>query len=185
MEDNKIIDLFFKRSEQAISELSAKYGRLCEKIARNILNNASDAEECVNDTYLGVWNSIPPNHPDSLSAYVCRIARNLSLKRYQYNTASKRNSIYDTALEELEECIASAKDMEGEVESAELTKTIEQFLDTLSESDRVIFMRRYYFSDSYADIALQTSLTEKNVSVRLTRLRSKLRNYLKERDYII
>ena len=185
MEDNKIIDLFFQRSETAISELAAKYGRLCHKIAQNILNNVSDAEECVNDTYLGVWNSIPPNHPESLSAYVCRIARNLSIKRYQYNTASKRNSVYDTSMEELEECIASLKDVESEIESQQLTKTIEQFLDTLNETDRILFMRRYYFSDSYADIAAQTGLTEKNVSVRLTRLRAKMKNYLTERDYVI
>ena len=185
MEDNKIIDLFFQRSETAISELAAKYGRLCHKIAQNILNNVSDAEECVNDTYLGVWNSIPPNHPESLSSYVCRIARNLSIKRYQYNTASKRNSVYDTSMEELEECIASLKDVESEIESQQLTKTIEQFLDTLNETDRILFMRRYYFSDSYADIAAQTGLTEKNVSVRLTRLRAKMKNYLTERDYVI
>ena len=185
MEDNKIIDLFFQRSETAISELAAKYGRLCHKIAQNILNNVSDAEECVNDTYLGVWNSIPPNHPESLSAYVCRIARNLSLKRYQYNTASKRNSIYDASIDELEECIASLKDVESEIESKQLTAVIEQFLDTLNETDRILFMRRYYFSDSYADIAAQTGLSEKNVSVRLTRLRTKMKKYLTERDYVI
>jgi len=185
MEDNKIIDLFFQRSESAIAQLAEKYGKLCLKIAQNILNNTSDAEECLNDTYLGVWNSIPPNHPESLSAYVCKIARNLSLKRYSYNTASKRNSNYEVALDELEDCIASLKTVEDEVAEHTLTKDIEQFLDTLNETDRVIFMRRYYFSDSYADIAKQTGLTEKNVSVRLTRLRSKMRDYLTERDYEI
>ena len=133
MDDSKIIELFYERSEQAIVELSKKYGDTCHKIAVNILKNDSDAEECVNDTYLGVWNSIPPNHPDSLSAYVCRIARNLSLKRYQYNTASKRNSVYDTSMEELEEYIASLKDVESEIESQQLTKTIEQ-ISALSKS---------------------------------------------------
>lgn len=185
MEDNKIIELFFQRSESAIAQLAQKYGKLCLKIANNILNNTSDAEECLNDTFLGVWNSIPPNHPESLSAYVCKIARNLSLKRYSYNTASKRNSVYDVALDELEDCIASFKSVEDEAAQNQLTKDIEQFLDTLNETDRVIFMRRYYFSDSYADIASATNLTEKNVSVRLTRLRSKMKDYLTERDYII
>ncbi len=185
MDDKKIIELFFNRSEQAIHELSEKYGKLCHKIAKNILNNNSDAEECVNDTYLGVWNSIPPNHPESLVSYVCKIARNIACKRYNYNTASKRNSIYDVALEELEECLTSTKDVESEIESSLLTETIEQFLDTLDSKDRVIFMRRYYFSDSYAEIAEFTGLTEKNVSVRLTRLRSKMRDYLTERDYIV
>ena len=185
MEDNKIIELFFQRSENAIAQLAQKYGKLCLKIANNILNNTSDAEECLNDTFLGVWNSIPPNHPESLSAYVCKIARNLSLKRYSYNTASKRNSIYDVALDELEDCIASLKTVEDEAASRQLTKDIEQFLDTLNETDRVIFMRRYYFSDSYADIAALTNLTEKNVSVRLTRLRNKMKDYLTERDYTI
>lgn len=185
MEDNKIIELFFQRSENAITQLAEKYGRLCLKVAQNILNNASDAEECLNDTYLGVWNSIPPNHPESLSAYVCKIARNLSLKRYSYNTASKRNSNYDVALDELEDTLASFKSVEDEAEERALTKDIEQFLDSLNETDRVIFMRRYYFSDSYADIAQMTGLTEKNVSVRLTRLRSKMKDYLTERDYTI
>lgn len=185
MEDKKIIGLFFERSEQALQELDVKYGKLCHKIAQNILNNPSDAEECVNDTYLGVWNSIPPNHPESLVSYVCKIVRNIACKRYHHNTASKRNSMYDVAFEELEECFVSTKDVESEIESNQLTETIEQFLDTLNQEDRVIFMRRYYFSDSYAEISELTGLTEKNVSVRLTRLRSKLRDYLIERDYII
>lgn len=185
MDDKLIIELFYERSEKAIVELSEKYGKLCHKIAQNILNNNSDAEECVNDTYLGVWNTIPPKRPESLVAYVCKIARNIACKRYNYNTASKRNSIYDTALEELEECLLSTKNIESEVESNQLTETIEQFLDSLNPVDRVIFMRRFYFSDSYADISEQTGLSEKNVSVRLARLRSKLRDYLTERDYII
>ena len=102
MEDCKIIDLFFDRSEEAITELAKKYGGVCYRIARNILNNSSDAEECVNDAYLGAWNSIPPREPNPLAAYLCRIVRNLSVKKYHANTAVKRNSFYDVALEELE-----------------------------------------------------------------------------------
>lgn len=185
MDDRQIISLFFARNENAITELSNKYGRLLTQLASNILNDRSDTEECVSDTYLGVWNSIPPNNPESLIAYVCKLVKNISLKRYHYNTAAKRNSNYEVALEELEGVLVSSKDVETEIEANELTRTIESFLETLKQVDRVIFIQRYYFSASYADIASQTGLTEKNVSVKLTRLRDKLRKYLKERDYIV
>ena len=184
MEDSKIIEQFFARSEDAIKELDQKYGRLCQNLAYNILNNHSDSEECVNDAYLGVWNSIPPNRPESLAAYLCGIVRNLSLKRYRYNNAEKRNSKMDVALEELEGCLHVADDVEKQVEAKELTQAIEGFLEQLKKIDRVIFLRRYYFSDSYADIAEQTGITEKNVSVRLNRTRNKLRQYLKDRSYL-
>ena len=184
MEDSYIIDQFFDRSENAIRELDGKYGKLCQKLAFNILNNTSDAEECVNDAYLGIWNSIPPNRPDSLSAYLCGIVRNLCLKRYRYNTAEKRNSTFDVAVSELEGCLASAENVEKQVEAKELTGLIETFMDRQKPVDRVIFMRRYYFSDSYADIAVQTGITEKNVSVRLNRTRGRLREFLKEQGYL-
>ena len=184
MDDKAIISLLFERSENALTAIQSKYGRLCSKIAGNILNNTSDAEECVNDTYLGVWNSIPPNRPDNLMAYVCRITRNLAIKRYHSNTAAKRNSHYDVALEELDECLASNTSPEEEVVAGELTRMIEGFLDGLKQTDRVIFMRRYYFSDSYEAIADMTGLSAKNVSVRLARVRSRLREYLTEGGYI-
>ena len=103
MEDSKIIELFHERSEQAIMELSKKYGTICTRIAKNILNNSLDAEECVNDAYLGAWNTIPPQKPNPLKTYICRIVRNLSIKRYHSNTSMKRNSFYDAALDELYE----------------------------------------------------------------------------------
>lgn len=111
--------------------------------------------------------------------------RNISLKRYEYNTAAKRNSVYDVAMEELENCLASAKTVEEEIAERELTKMIESFLDSLSKENRVIFLRRYWFSDTYSDIAKQVGLTEKNVSVRLTRIRKKLREYLLEREVLL
>ena len=104
MDDSKIIDLFYERSEQAIIELSKKYGAVCTRVANNILNNRQDTEECVNDAYLGAWNTIPPHHPNPLLSYVCRIVRNLAVNRYHANTAAKRNSSYDVALDELENC---------------------------------------------------------------------------------
>ena len=100
MDDSKIIELFYERSEQAIIELSKKYGTVCTKVAKNILNDVRDTEECVNDAYLGAWNTIPPQRPNPLLSYVCRIVRNLAIKKYHANTAVKRNSIYDVALDE-------------------------------------------------------------------------------------
>lgn len=185
MDDKIIIQLFFERNEHAIAQLEQKYGKLLQRCAYNIVNNAADAEECVNDTYMGTWNSIPPHNPQSLLAYVCKLVKNIAIKRYRYNTAVKRNSNYDVALEELEGVLLSTKDVETEVEEALLTKTIEEFLDTLKQIDRVIFVKRYYFAEPLSQIAADTALTEKHVSVKLSRLRDKLRNYLKERDYVI
>ena len=184
MEDDAIIELFFARSEQAIRKLDEKYGRLCRSLSYNILNSRQDAEECVNDAYLGTWNAIPPARPDPLLAFLCRIVRNLSLMRYHANTAANRNGACHMALEELEECLASPHTVEEAMEERELVRLIEDFMDTLSPENRVLLMRRYWFSDSYREIAERTGLSEKNVSVRLTRIRKQLRNYLTERRSI-
>ncbi len=185
VEDEKIIELFFARSEQAIKELDCKYGKTCHKLSYNILHNNLDAEECVNDAYLGTWNAIPPQRPNPLLTFLCKIVRNLSVMRHHANTAMKRNSIYDVALEEIEDCLSSPVTVEKELEIKELARIIESFLDTLTEENRVIFMRRYWFSDSYADIAERVGLTEKNVSVRLTRTRKQMRDYLIEREVLV
>ena len=184
MNDLSIIELYFARDEEAIKQTDIKYGKLCHSVAYNILNNNEDSEECVNDTYIGVWNAIPPAKPNSLLSFVCRIVRNLSLKRYAQRTAAKRNSHYDVALEELQECLAASTSIEEEIAQRELAQIIEAFLDTLSRQDRVIFLRRYWFSDAYADIAARLGLSEKNVSVRLTRIRKELRKYLLEREVL-
>lgn len=185
MDDKAIIELFFARSERAIKELDLKYGKVCHKISANILHNQQDAEECVNDAYLGIWNTIPPERPNPLLTFLCKIVRNLSIMRYHANTARKRNSFYDVALEELEGCLASPVTVEKEVETSELTHIIDGFLETLTQENRVIFMRRYWFFDAYADIAEQVGLTEKNVSVRLTRIRKQMRDYLAEREVLV
>lgn len=185
MDDEKIIELFFNRSEQAIEEVDKKYGKTCHNISYNILHNKLDTEECVNDAYLGAWNAIPPARPNPLLTYLCKIVRNLSLKRYEFNTAIKRNSTYDVAMEELESCLSSPETVESEIALKELTHIIENFLDSLSTENRVIFLRRYWFSDTYSDIAARVGMTEKNVSVRLTRIREKLRNYLTEREVLV
>lgn len=185
MNDERIIELFFERSEQAIKELDGKYGKVFHALSFKILNNHQDAEECVNDSYLGTWNAIPPAKPNSLLSFVCKIVRNISLKRYGQNTAAKRNSRYDVAMEELGDCLVSTVTVEKELEEQEMTEIIESFLDSLSRENRVIFLRRYWFSDTYADIAKQVGLTEKNVSVRLTRIRKELRKYLLEREVLL
>lgn len=183
MDDNLIIELFFARSERAISELDRKYGKLCHKISFGILNNERDAEECVNDAYFGTWNAIPPQRPNPLTAFLCKIVRNISIMRYHANTAAKRNSNYEVSLTELESSLASENNVDEEIDEKELVEIIERFLETLSKENRVIFMRRYWFADSYAEIAKHTGISEKNVSVRLTRIRQRLKSYLMERGF--
>ena len=185
MEDKAILDLFFARSEQAITELDGKYGGVCRRLSRNILNDIQDAEECVNDAYLGAWNAIPPARPEPLLTWLCKVVRNLSLKRLAHNSAAKRDGNCSVALAELEDCLSARDTAETELEAKELARVIEGFLDTLTAENRVIFLRRYWFSDPYGEIAKRVGLTEKNVSVRLTRLRKQLRDYLLERGVFV
>ena len=170
--------MFFERSEQAIMELSNQYGPACAKVAMNILNNKQDAEECVNDAYLGVWNTIPPQNPNPLVSYVCRIVRNLAIKRYHANTAAKRNSIYDVALDELENCFPSSASVESEFNAIETARTIDAFLETLDPKNRILFVRRYWYSDSVDDLARLLNTSKHNISVRLSRTREKLKKHL-------
>lgn len=153
---------------------------MCRKLSYQILNNQLDAEECVNDAYLGTWNAIPPQRPNPLLTFLGKIVRNLSIKRYHANTAIKRNSLYDVALSEVELDVTAPDTVEDEVEAKALARLIEAFLDSLSIENRVIFMRRYWFSDSYEEIAQRVGVTEKNVSVRLTRLRKQLKEHLRK-----
>ena len=185
MLDEKIIELFFERSDQAINELDSKYGKVFHKLSYNILNDRRDAEECVNDSYLGVWNVIPPERPNPLLTFVCKIVRNISIKKYHAKTARKRNSTYDVAMSEVENHILSPNSVETEMEAKELAHIIEEFLDTLTVENRVVFMRRYWFSDTYKDIADRIGITEKNVSMRLTRIRKQMREYLVEREVLV
>lgn len=185
IDDEKIIEMFFERSEQGIRELDNKYGTICHNLSYNIVNNRQDTEECVNDAYLGAWNTIPPVRPNPLLSYIVKIVRNISLKTYWSKEAAKRGGHYTIALQEIETCIADQKMVEDEIEARELAGIIEEFLDTLPLENRVIFMRRYWFSDSYKDIAEFMGLSEKNISVRLTRVRKKMKQYLIERAVFI
>lgn len=183
MDDSEIIVFFNSRSERAIKELSAKYGAVCAKLAGNILNNRLDVEECLNDAYLGVWNTIPPNSPECLLSYVLRIVRNTAIAKYHKITAQKRNSGYDVALDELEGCIAGLSDAEDELTANELSRLVNQFLDSLPQENRVIFIRRYWYADSVKDISKRMRLGESNVSVRLLRIRKSLQQYLMKEGY--
>lgn len=179
MDDKKIIALFFERSEQAISETKNKYSSVVRRTAFHILNNLQDTEECENDTYLAAWNNIPPESPDPLAAYLCRISRNLALKRYAENTALKRNSSYDVSLDELGEIIpAKCNSPASEYEIKEITKSIEMFLDALSHDDRILFVRRYWFSYPVKDLAAIMQLSPHCVTVKLSRIRNRLQKYL-------
>ena len=180
MEDSRIIELFFARSEQAIAELSRKYGAVCRRVADNILKDRLDAEECLNDAYLAVWNTIPPRRPDPLLSYVCRIVRNQALKRYRRNTAQMRNSAYDAALEEVAECFPSAVSVEAEIEAGEAARAIDRFLETLDRENRILFVRRYWYADSVGELAELFHLRKHAVSVRLSRIRKALRKHLEE-----
>ena len=185
IDDEKIIEMFFEHDQQAIRELNRKYGKICHNLSYNIVNSRQDAEECVNDAYLGAWNAIPPAHPNPLLSYIVKIVRNISLKTYWKKEAAKRSGHYKIALEEIEGYIADQKTVEDEIEARELARIIEDFLDTLTLENRVIFMRRYWFADSYKDIAELMGLSEKNISVRLTRIREKMKQYLIEREVFV
>ena len=178
MEDQEIIDLFFERSEQAIGEVSKKYGCILKRTAWNIVHDQRDAEECLSDTFLGLWNSIPPKRPEPFLSYCLRRVRNLAVGRLRRNTAQKRSSPYDVALEELEDCLADPCGPEERLEARELGRSIDRFLGTLDQESRVAFVRRYWFADPVQEIAAMLGLSPNAVTLRLKRSREKLRAYL-------
>lgn len=180
MEDNHIIQLFFKRSETAVTELHNKYGSLALSIARRILPDERDSEECLNDACLKVWNAIPPEHPASLAAYFSRIVRNLALDRYSYNHADKRSTALTNAFEELEACLPSSFNVEEAACSLEFKRFLNQFLANLSTENRIYFVRRYWYGDSISDIADAYRVSEEKIKSSLFRTRNKLRTALEK-----
>ena len=185
MEDNKIIELFFARSEKAIAELSDKYGKLCLKVAYGILSNHEDSEECVNDSYLGAWNTIPPKKPNPLMAYILRLVRNLALNRFDYNRAQKRDENFAVCIEELGYKISSDDTPEKELELKQLTEYIDEYLNTLSKTNRILFVRRYWFADTYEELSDTTGIKVGTLKVRIMRIRNDLREYLIERGVAV
>lgn len=180
MEDNQIIQLYFDRSEDAISQTAVKYGKYCHTIAYNILHNFEDSEECVNDTYWKAWGIIPPRRPKKLAAFLGKITRNLSLDKYRHYTADKRGGgEFSIALDELSDC-ASLGSMDDYTNEMVLVDTLNRFLASLSTEHRKIFMRRYWYISSVKEIADDYGITESKVKMSLLRSRNQLKAVLEK-----
>lgn len=184
MEDKDIIELYWNRSENAISESDHKYRNLCINVARNILSNTSDCEECLNDTYLTAWNIIPPKRPKFLGAFLCGIIRNHSMKRYEFLSRTKRKSSAVISIDELCDCIPDGSNTEDDYDEKELAAVIQEFLLTQDTMKRVMFMRRYWFMDTFSQIAARCGTSEENVKMTISRMRKNLKQYLEERGVV-
>lgn len=184
MDDLKILELLWHRAEGAIDTLAAKFGKRLYATAMNILGDPRDAEEAVNDTYLAIWDAIPPVRPDPLCAYVYKVGKNVALKLLRSRTAKKRNSDYDLSLEELAQ-VLPAGTLEEQLDAQLLGQTIDRFLDTLPSNDRALFVRRYWFGDSVSALAAQRHMTPGAISVRLHRIRERLKDYLNKEGFWI
>ncbi len=185
MEDRQILALFLARAEEAIAALNEKYGRLIRRIAVNITKSDADAEEIQSDTALAVWDSIPPNEPDPLSPYICRIARNLSLDRYRYNTAARRSSGGDVLLSEIGEIVSDTDGAEDESMATLVAAAVSDFLRTRSAEERKLFVRRYWYGDAVEEIAFDLGITANGASVKLHRMRARLKAFLTERGITV
>jgi len=178
MEDVQIIDLYWQRSESAIAETDKKYGRFCHKLAMNILHSFQDSEECVSDTYGKCWNTMPPQRPMSLRAYLGTIVRNLSISRYRAGHAQKRFGGAEVLLSELSDCVPAADNVQRTVEAGELSELISRWLRGLSGEDRALFIRRYWAGDAVKDLAGELGVRPNALTKRLLRLREDLRKSL-------
>lgn len=183
MEDLEIIGLFFKRDEKAITETAAKYGAFCQNIALNILSINADAEECVNDTYLQAWNSIPPQKPDKLGAWLGKVVRNIAYNLWKKNHRQKRYAGMEEILNELEDCIPSPVTVEHKVEEQELTAVINTWLASLPQNDRILFMRRYWNGETVNALAQESGVSPANMAKKMYRLRQNLKLKLEQEGY--
>ena len=179
MEDAKILDLFFARNEQAVKETDTAYGRRLYVLSINILNNREDAEESVSDTYMEAWKSIPPKRPKYFYAFLASICRHLSFNRLDWHLAAKRNAEVVALTQEMEMCIPDAR-QDAEMDGRELRRVLESFLDSLTRESRLIFLRRYLYVDTVAEIAKRYGISESKVKTQLHRTRSKLHAYLEK-----
>ena len=186
MDDNMIVDMLWKRTENALENVCAKYGTLCHSVSYSILRSHEDAEECVNDTYMQVWSSIPPNRPSNLKAYVAKIARNLSIDKLRESSANKRGAENrDVALSELEECLPDVFSLEDMMQEKELADIINRFLLNLPAEQRLIFVGRYWNYLSVTDLAEEFGFTKSKVKSILFRIRGELRAVLESEGYRI
>lgn len=181
MDDKNIIELFFSRSEEAISRLSEKYGRLCEKIAYNILHSREDAEECVNTGYHKLWNAIPPKQPNSLCGYLCAVVRNIALSEYEKAKQWEQGLVYG----ELDEILPSEKPLEEQFDSSNIAALINEYLGSANKRSCEIFTARYYFNLSISEIASSLDMSESAVKSRLSRTRTELKGFLSERGVTV
>ena len=179
MDDAQIIELYFERSELALTETAAKYGRLCEGVAYGIIGSREDAEECVNDTYLNIWNCVPPKRPNNFRAFICKITRNLSLTRVKYYSAKKRDRGALVSFSELEGTLADRAPF-FEDDGEQLGRAMSDFLRTQSADARNVFMRRYWFLDSIEEISERYSFSQSKVKSLLFRTRERLKKYLQK-----
>lgn len=177
MDDKHILEQLWDRLESALDAIAAKYGSQLHRTAINILSSNEEAEEAVNDTYFAVWNAVPPERPNPLAGYIHKICRNISLKKLRFQKAQKRSSSYTVSLDELAGTIPDSS-LEKILDARELGRAIDRFLDTLNATNRRIFLRRYWFGDSLQDLAAQEHLSINALTVRLSRLRSQLKDYL-------
>lgn len=184
MHDKEIISLFFDRDERAIEYTQQKYRAYCHTIADQVLNNSQDDEECLNDVWLAAWNSIPPNNPPTLATYLGRITRNISVRRLRTINRKKRGKELTVYIEELNEAIPTATDVEEVLEHQMIRELLERFLRSQSTQNRRVFVCRYYYLDSINDIADRFGMTESQVKLRLFRLRKKLKQYLEKEGIV-
>ena len=185
MDDSRIVGLYWARSENAINETAFKYGKYCFSIAYNILANSGDADECVNDTYLGAWNSIPPNRPSILSTFLGKITRRISLNKWrEKNTGKRGGGEVPLVLDELTDCIPSNNDVERNIQVADLAKTIDSFITLLPDTERRVFVCRYWYLDPIPAICKQFGFSRSKVKSMLHRTRGKLLLHLKEEGVI-
>ena len=184
MEDKQIVELYWMRSERAISETDKKYGRYCRYIAYQILYNEEDSEEVVNDTYLKTWNTVPPSRPDPLKAYVGRISNQLAIDRYDHNNAEKRGGgEIPLVLEELSDCVPDPSDSAELGDSVALKDALNRFLRSLPKRTRMIFVRRYWYVSSVADIAKEYGMKESAIAMLMLRTRKKLQAFLSKEGF--
>ena len=185
MDDDQIVEMFWNRDESAIEHAAAKYSSYCHTIAMNVLSNHQDAEECVNDTWLRVWNAIPPERPKAFRAWVGKIALRLALNRWQKNHSQKRDAGLGEILQELEECIPSGQSIEQQMIASEITRIVNQWLGTLGQEDRVLFVRRYWYGDAVKKLALERGVSPGKMAKRLYVLRCKLKAALAREDILV
>lgn len=180
MEDLQIINLYFARDERAIAETDSKYGAFCRSLAENLLSVRQDAEECVNDTYLRAWNAMPPERPARLKSWLGRVVRNLSIDRFRRERAGKRYAGMELLLSELEDCVPDSKTPEQMLEAKALGESISRWLRTLSEPDRTLFLRRYWYGKPLNELAAQAGIPANRLAKRMFGLRQKLKAYLEQ-----